>query len=81
MTDHLIRLLHIHCKKNSTLASNAVNILKLRVDAEEPLDIRGKDGPLSKSSKCIRKKCAYNVMPYDSKIYIFLTTDSSISTA
>lgn len=80
MTDHLIRLLHTHCKKNSTLASNSVNMLKLRVNVKEPLDIRGKDGPLSKSSKCIRKNCAYNVMPYDSKIHIFLTADSSVNT-
>lgn len=78
MTDHL---LHIHCKLNSTLASNPVNMLKLRVNAKEALDIRGKDGPLSKSSKCIRKNCAYSIMPYDSKIHIFLTADSSVNIA
>lgn len=79
--DHLIGLLHIHCKKNSTLASNSVNILKLRVKAKESLDIRGKDGSPFKSSKCIRKNCAYNVMTYDSKIQIFLSADWSVNTA
>lgn len=77
MTDDLVRL----CKQSNTLASNSVNILKLRVSAKEPRDIRGSEGPLSKSNKCIRKNCAYNIMPYDSEIHILQTTDSSVNTA
>lgn len=81
VTGRLIGLLHIHHKKNSTLASNSANILKLRVKAKESLDIRGNYGSPFKSSKYIRKNCAYKVMTYDSKIQIFLSADSSVNTA
>lgn len=54
---HLTKFLHIHCKKNSILAPI---LLMLKVNAKELLAIRGKAGPISKTSNSIRKNCAYN---------------------
>lgn len=70
----------MYCKKNSTLASSSVKMLKLRANAKSHLTSEEKAVLCPKVVSALRKTL-YNIMPYYSKIRIFLHAVSSPSIA